>query len=237
MKSTVTRVSSGSPPLDELLGGGLERKAITQIYGEPGSGKSTIALLPVVTCLKAERGVIFFDTEGLSVERFRQIAGDSAEEIAGKLYIYEPSDFEQQGVQIAESESLLKKGGIDLFVMDSATALYRTELGQSREAQRKLASQMMYVLGLSRRYAIPVLITNQVYVDSESRLFRPMGGPVLQHLSKAIVRIERLNGLRRAVLVKHRSLPDGSSFTFEITQDGIKKIDTGAQKTRSTSPS
>jgi DNA repair protein RadB len=220
-----TRVSTGYSPLDDLLGGGLERKAITQVYGEPGSGKSTIALLPVVTCLKAGQGVIFFDTEGLSVERFRQIAGDDAEEIAARLYIYEPSDFEQQGIQIAESENLLKKGGIDLFVMDSATALYRTELGQSREAQRKLASQMMYVLGLCRRFAIPVLVTNQVYVDSDTGEFRPMGGPVLQHLCKAILRIDRLNGLRRVVLVKHRSLPDGSFFNFEITPNGIRKTE------------
>jgi DNA repair protein RadB len=225
-----TRVSTGCPPLDNLLGGGLERKAITQVYGEPGSGKSTIVLLPVVSSLKSRQGVIFFDTEGLSVERFRQIAGEGAEEIAARLFIYEPSDFEQQGIQIAESENLLKKGGIDLFVMDSATALYRTELGQSREAQRKLASQMMYVLGLCRRYAIPVLVTNQVYVDPESGEFRPMGGPVLQHLCKAIIRIDRLNGLRKAVLMKHRSLPDGSFFTFEITQTGIRKIDTDVQK-------
>jgi DNA repair protein RadB len=232
MNNPNSRVSTGSLPLDELLGGGLERKAITQVYGEPGSGKSTLVLLPVVACLKARRGVIFFDTEGLSVERFRQIAGDEAEEIAARLFVYEPSDFEQQGIQIAETENLLKKGGIDLFVMDSATALYRTELGQSREAQRKLASQMMYVLGLSRRYAIPVLVTNQVYVDPESGEFRPMGGPVLQHLCKAIIRIDRMNGLRRAVLIKHRSLPDGSFFTFEITQSGIQKTEAGIQKTR-----
>ncbi|MFW5638786.1 MAG: DNA repair protein RadB, partial [Methanoculleus sp.] len=36
------RVSTGSPPLDDLLGGGLERRAITQIYGEPASGKSSL---------------------------------------------------------------------------------------------------------------------------------------------------------------------------------------------------
>jgi DNA repair and recombination protein RadB len=232
MNPPTTRISTGYSALDDLLGGGLERKAITQIYGEPGSGKSTLVLLPVVASLKAGHGVIFIDTEGLSVERFRQIAGEDAEEIAARLYIYEPSDFEQQGIQIAESENLLKKGGIDLLVMDSATALYRTELGQSREAQRKLASQMMYVLGLCRRYAIPALVTNQVYVDPESGDFRPMGGPVLQHLCKAIIRIDRLNGLRRAVLVKHRSLPDGTSFTFEIVGAGIQTVREDPWKSR-----
>ncbi len=222
-KTDTSRVSTGCLPFDELLGGGLERRTITQVYGEPGSGKSTVILLPVVATLKAGKGVIFFDTEGLSVERFRQIGGEKAEELAERLYVYEPPDFEQQGLMIAESESLLKKGGIELLVMDSATALYRAELGQTREAQRRLASQMIYLLGLSRRFSIPVLITNQVYVDPESGEFRPMGGPVLQHLCKAIVRIDRLNGLRKAALVKHRSLPEGSSFTFEITATGIEK--------------
>jgi DNA repair protein RadB len=218
-----TRVSTSCEPLDDLLGGGLERKTITQVYGEPGCGKSTIALIPVITCLKAQKGVIFFDSEGLSVERFRQIAGENAEEIAEELFLYEPSDFEQQGMMIAESENLLKKGNIELFVMDSATALYRAELGQTREAQRKLASQMIYLIGLAKRYNIPVLITNQVYVDPESGEFRPMGGPVLQHLSKVIIRIDRLNGLRKAVLKKHRSRPEGTAFTFEITGTGIRK--------------
>ncbi|MDD1673420.1 MAG: DNA repair and recombination protein RadB [Methanomicrobiales archaeon] len=217
------RVSTGYPPLDDLLGGGLERQTITQMYGEPGSGKSTVVLIPVITCLKAEKGVIFFDTEGLSIERFRQIAGENAEQIAERLYLYEPADFEQQGIQIAESELLLKKGGIELYVMDSATALYRTELWQTREAQRKLASQMIYLIGLARRYNIPILITNQVYVDPDSGEFRPMGGPVLQHLSKAIIRIDRVNGLRKALLVKHRSLPEGKTLTFEINATGIKK--------------
>lgn len=217
------RVSTGSESLDTLLGGGLERGTITQIYGEPGCGKSTIALLPMITCLRAGKGVILFDSEGFSVERFRQIAGEGAENLADKLFIYEPFDFEQQGVMIAESEQLLKKHSIELYIMDSATAHYRTELGQAREAQRKLASQVMYLIGLAKRYRFPVLITNQVYIDPESGEFRPLGGPVLQHLSKTIIRIDKLDGIRKAILTKHRSIPEGSSFEFEIIESGIQK--------------
>jgi DNA repair protein RadB len=217
------RLSTGCSPLDRLLGGGLERGAITQVYGEPGSGKSSLILLPVVAALKAGKGVIFFDIEGFSVERFRQIAGKDAESLAENLYMYEPFDFDQQGSMIKESEQLLKKGGIALYVLDSATALYRTELGQTREAQRRLASQMMYLLGLSRRYRIPILITNQVYIDPESGEFRPLGGPVLQHLSKTILWIERKDRLRRLILIKHRSLPEGGFFDFQITEPGIEE--------------
>lgn len=219
------RAGTGIPALDDMLGGGLERGAITQIYGEPGCGKSTFVLIAVITALRKGDGVIFFDTEGLSVERFRQIAGEGAESLASQMYIYEPPSFEAQGMMVAESEQLLKKGGIGLYVMDTATALYRTELGGLREAQRRLATQLLQMLGMSRRYGVPVLVTNQVYLDPESGEYRPLGGTAMQHLSKAIIRIERLDGgRRRAVLVKHRAMPEGISFDFEMTAEGIRVL-------------
>ncbi len=56
-------MTTGSPDLDRILGSGLERQIITQIYGEPGSGKSTFAIMAAVAALKTGEGVIFFDTE------------------------------------------------------------------------------------------------------------------------------------------------------------------------------
>ena len=61
--------------------------------------------------LRAGETVIYLDTEGFSVERFRQLAGHRAEELARNLFLFEPMDFEQQGLMIADSERLLQKGG------------------------------------------------------------------------------------------------------------------------------
>ncbi|HKO19059.1 MAG TPA: ATPase domain-containing protein [Acidobacteriaceae bacterium] len=47
-------VSSGCPPFDELLGGGLDRGTTTLIMGPAGTGKSTLALQ--FACSMAERG-------------------------------------------------------------------------------------------------------------------------------------------------------------------------------------
>ena len=47
-------VSSGCPPLDELLGGGLDRGTTTLIMGPAGTGKSTLAMH--YACSMAERG-------------------------------------------------------------------------------------------------------------------------------------------------------------------------------------
>jgi DNA repair protein RadB len=218
------RVTTGIPQMDTLLGGGLERRVITQLYGDPGCGKSTLCQIAAVATLRAGSSVVYFDPEGFSVERFRQIAGSDAEALAERLFLYEPMDFDQQGLLIAESEKVLKRGNVGLVVVDSATVLYRTELGSGRDAQRKLARQVILLLGLSKRHDLPALITNQVYMDVVRNVSAPLGGTILSHLSKAIVRIEVHEGFRRAVLEKHRSLPAGGSFDFEITGDGIRAL-------------
>ncbi|WP_292367118.1 MULTISPECIES: DNA repair and recombination protein RadB [unclassified Methanoculleus] len=221
------RVSTGSQALDDLLGGGLERRTITQIYGEPASGKSTFCLMAAVASLRAGNSVVYIDTEGFSVERFSQLAGENAGAFADRLYLFEPIDFAQQGAMIADTEGLLKKNGhapVGLLVMDSATALYRTELDLGREALRKLSHHMIKLLGLAKKYDIPVLITNQIYMDVERDRVAGLGGTALEHLSKAIIRLEKKDGVRRAMLRKHRSRPEGISFDFVITGDGIRTV-------------
>ena len=221
------RVSTGSLPLDDLLGGGLERRTITQIYGEPASGKSTLCLMAVVASLRAGNSVVYIDTEGFSVERFKQVAGENAGQLANRLYLFEPIDFAQQGAMIADAEGLLQKSDgapVDLLVMDSATALYRTELDLGRETVRKLSHHMIRLLGLAKKYDIPVLITNQIYIDVERDRVAGLGGTALEHISKAIIRLEKRDSIRRAMLRKHRSRPEGLSFDFVITEDGIRTV-------------
>jgi DNA repair protein RadB len=218
------RRSTGNPALDSLLGGGLEVRTISQFYGEPASGKSTLCMIAAVTCLRASQTVVYIDSEGFSIERFRQIAGTDTEEIADRLFLFEPFDFEHQGTMIAEAEKILKTKKPGLLVMDSATALYRTDLEKGRDSIQMLTRQMIQLLGYSKRYEIPVIITNQVYMDTMKNTYFGLGGTALEHLSKVIIRLEKIDtpGFRRARLVKHRSQPEGAYFDFEITGNGIR---------------
>jgi len=218
------RRSSGNSAMDQLLGGGLEVRTITQFYGEPASGKSTICMIAAVTSLRAGETVVFIDSEGFSIERFRQIAGADTEKIADRLFLFEPIDFEQQGIMIAEAEKILKAHKPGLLVMDSATALYRNDLERGRDSIQMLTRQMIHLLGYSKRYDIPVIVTNQVYMDTVKNTFLGLGGTALEHISKVIIRLEKTDrtGFRRARLVKHRSQPEGASFEFEIVEDGIR---------------
>jgi DNA repair protein RadB len=220
----IARVSTGSPDLDDLLGGGLEPRILHQFYGEAGSGKSAACIICAVECLRKGSRVIYIDTEGFSAERFRQIAGDEAESLASRLFLYEPGDFDQQGFFIGECEKILKSTEIGLIILDSATGLYRPEVGAGGDAQRRLGYQLLRLLGYARRYKIPVIITNQVYLDIDRNVLVGLGGTILRHLSKVIVRFEKVNARRRAVLEKHRSMPEDRAFDFLITERGFKRI-------------
>ena len=216
--------TTGNAALDQLLGGGLEIRTITQLYGEPAGGKSTLALIAAVSCLRAGGTVVYIDTEGFSIDRFRQIAGEDTEKIAERLFLFEPIDFEHQAAMITEAEKVIKAHKPGLLVVDSATALYRTDLDKGRDATQALTRQMIHLLGYAKRYEVPVIITNQVYIDTVKNTFFGLGGTALEHISKVIVRLEKVEGtrFRRARLVKHRSQPEGASFEFEITEDGIR---------------
>ncbi|MGM0770544.1 MAG: DNA repair and recombination protein RadB [Halobacteriota archaeon] len=218
-------LASGCHPIDELLGGGFESGVVTQLFGEAGSGKTNVCLQLVVECVKKGKKAIFIDTEGISADRFRQIAGENAKEIAQDIIIFEPHTFEEQYSAVRETEKISTEN-IGLIILDSATAYYRFELDDEESSirtRRELSNQIGFLHSLARKRDIVVVITNQVYSDISTNTLRPIGGSGLEHISKTIIQLERTGtGSRRAKLWKHRSRPEGATCEFTITADGIR---------------
>ncbi len=222
--AVLDRLPSSCQSLDLLLGGGFESGIITQLYGESGTGKSNIVLQLAVQSVARGFRVIFIDTEGFSTERFKQIAGVGAKEVAAKIMIFEPMSLEQQAMSIREVSKIAGRD-LGLIVLDSATSLYRVllESEDSRPVRRLLSVQLSELQEQARKYRVPVVITNQVYTDIENNTLRPLGGTYMEHICKAIVFLEkRGEGLRRARLMKHRSLPEGGTAEFRLTDRGIE---------------
>ncbi len=218
------RLPSGCQSLDLLLGGGFESGIITQLYGEAGTGKSNIVMQLAVQAVARGLRVIFIDTEGFSAERFKQIAGPGAEEMAAKIMIFEPMSLEQQAIAIREASKIAGRD-LGLIILDSATSLYRVllEADDNRSIRRTLTVQLSELQEIARRHRIPVVITNQVYMDIENNSLRPIGGTGLEHICKAIIFLEKKGeGLRRARLMKHRSSPEGITADFRLTARGVE---------------
>jgi DNA repair protein RadB len=218
------RLPSGCEDLDRLLGGGFEPGIITQIYGEAGTGKTNILLQLAIKAATRGVKVVLIDTEGFSVDRFKHIAGEGAKEIAAKIVVFEPLNLNQQLIAVRDAAKILSRD-FGLVLVDSATSLYRAalEAEDNRPIHRALSSQLGELQEMARRYRLPVVITNQVYVEIETGRLRPLGGTAMQHASKTVIALENLNeGRKLARLVKHRSQPEGATAKFRITAKGVE---------------
>jgi len=218
------RLSSECEGLDRLLGGGFEPGIITQIYGEAGTGKTSILLQLAVGAVARGKKVIFIDTEGFSVERFKQIAGDEAKAVGAKIVVFEPLNLEQQHAAIKDAARIMGKE-FGLLILDSATSLYRAafEGEDNRPVRRALAAQLGELQEMARRHRIPVVVTNQVYMEIETGNLRPLGGMAMDHATKTSIFVEkRGEGKRLARLVKHRSMPEGAVEELRITARGVE---------------
>jgi len=200
------RLPSGCQSLDLLLSGGFESGIITQLYGEAGTGKSNIVMQLAVQAVARGLRVIFIDTEGFSAERFK------------------PMSLEQQAIAIREASKIAGRD-LGLVILDSATSLYRVllEAEDNRSVRRTLTVQLSELQEIARRHRIPVVITNQVYMDIENNSLRPIGGTGLEHICKAIIFLEKKGeGWRSARLMKHRSSPEGITADFRLTARGVE---------------
>ncbi|MFD1646416.1 DNA repair and recombination protein RadB [Haloarchaeobius litoreus] len=223
-------ITTGYEPFDGLLGGGFDRGTVSQVYGPPAAGKTNVALVTAVETAANGGTVVYVDTEGLSLDRFEQVASARAErsdeelaDITDRIVIEEALDFEEQEEAVRDVEGFAERA--DLVVVDSATGFYRLKRGEDGEAGdalRKVGRQVTHLLSLARRHEFAVLLTNQVFSDPDSDRTRALGGNTLEHWMGTVVRIDRFRGgNRRATLEKHRAKPAGESIQFEITDAGI----------------
>jgi len=241
MANEETKISAGSYDLNRWLHGGYEKDIITMIAGSPGSGKTNFVML--AACSQAKKGnkVIFVDTEGgFSIERVKQIAPEEHEMILSNIFILNSTSFDEQKKTFQTLLDKVKKEQIGVIIIDSMAMQYRLELGDAiqsknenliQEVNREVARQMKILSEISRKKNIPVLITNQVYssflsddemrkgVEKETNI---VGGDLFKYWSKCIIELKNDRGKRKAILLKHRSLPE-NEMNFEIKNEGILK--------------
>jgi DNA repair protein RadB len=237
----VEKISAGSFDLNKWLYGGYEKGIITMLVGPPAVGKTNFVLLAACSQSKKKNKVIFIDTEGgFSPERVKQIVGENYEEILKNILLLEPTSFSEQKKIFLKLLGKVKRENIGLIIVDGMAMLYRLELGGAiklkddnkvKEVNREVAKQMRVLAEISRKQKIPILITNQVYSEFLSEEDRKkgikpgvniVGGDLFKYWSKAIIELKDEAGKKKAILLKHRSMPK-KELNFEIREKGIFK--------------
>lgn len=220
----MAHVAIGSASLDGLLEGGLEGGALTLLFGEAGTGKTNICLQVARNVASQGKKVLYIDTEGVSLERLKQMAGDEYEEVMKNILFFEPHTFDDQEKLVEKAVRLADSSlEVGVIILDSATIHYRlTRNDEERGTRKSLSTQLAKLLMVARNKGMPVLLTSQVYTDIDKGTFEPLGGHVLLHNAKAIVRLDKVGASsRRAVIIKHRHLEEGKRADFKLTRTGV----------------
>jgi len=167
------KISAGSYDLNKWLYGGYEQDIVNVIYGAPGTGKTNFCILAAVSQAKKGKKVIFMDTEGgFSIERIKQLAQDNYEEVLKNILLLKPTSFSEQKKDFEKLIKYLKKE-VSLIVVDSMTILYRLDFATAREENNEsilrinseLAYQMKCLAEIARKKSIPVIVTNQIWLE------------------------------------------------------------------------
>jgi DNA repair protein RadB len=207
--------------LDDLLGGGIESKSITEVYGEAGSGKTNFCLQATRECALKNKKVAYIDTECVSLERLEQICKDfDFKKILSNILFYDPSSLKEQEKMIKKSIEIENLG---MIVFDTFNMFYRIEWEEDEQsASRSLNRQITNLQLAARKKDIYVLMAGQVY-SSENGEIKPFAGRGIEHMAKTIVKLDKIGiGRRKATIMKHRSLPEGKSTFFKITTKGLE---------------
>ena len=197
-RKEIGRITVGSTAFDELIGGGIETQAITEVFGEFGSGKSQISHeLAVTVQLPLEQGgldaeCVYIDTENtFRPERIQQISdrfGLDHEEVLQKIHIARAFNSSHQLLMAEKINELIQSGcNVKLVIVDSLMAHFRAEY-VGREAlavrQQKLNQHLHVLQQIANTYNVAIFITNQVQARPDAFFGSPTkatGGHVLGH--------------------------------------------------------
>lgn len=198
----------------------MEPGAITLVYGEPASGKTNLCLQVARSVVASGLRVAYVDTEGVSFDRLKQVAGGQYKPMMEHVLFSSPSGLADQTRRVEQAAAL---DDVGLIVVDSINYLYRLELdNDSAIASRALLAQLGALHAAARANRIPILVTAQVYGSDEEVL--PFGGRLMGHIVKTILEFRRdteTEGVRRATVRKHRAIAEGKSAVFRITEGGL----------------
>ncbi len=240
-RKNVSRLTTGSKALDNLLGGGIETQAVTEFHGGFGCGKTQVGFqLAVNVQLPPEQGglegaCLFIDTEStFRPERIKELAeavGLDPRKALENIIYARAYNSDHQMLLVEKAAEIIKEKNIKLLIIDSVTSHFRAEYtgrGELAERQQKLNRHLHALQRLADVFNLAVYITNQVMARPDV-LFgdptAPVGGHVLGHFSTHRVYVRKAKGNTRiARVIDSPYLPEGEAI-FAITPQGIRDVE------------
>jgi len=249
-RRSMLRCSTGSGALDDLLLGGIETQAVTEFYGEFGSGKSQICHTLCATARQPvesgglDANTIYIDTEGtFRPERVQEIArsrGYDSTQILKSIAVCKVYNSSHLELIIKNLGKYVDDFKAKLVVIDSVISLHRAEFagrGTLADRQQRLNSMLHKIIRLAEIYNIAVVITNQVQSSPDTFFGDPTkaaGGNVLGHASTYRIYLRKSGENRIAKMIDSPYHPY-SDVRFTVNERGSDDIEEEVKKKSSSS--
>ncbi|CAN6806363.1 unnamed protein product [Brassica oleracea] len=239
-RQEIIQITSGSRELDKVLEGGIETGSITELYGEFRSGKTQLCHTLCVTCqLPMDQGggegkAMYIDAEGtFRPQRLLQIAdrfGLNGADVLENVAYARAYNTDHQSRLLLEAASMMVETRFALMIVDSATALYRTDFsgrGELSARQMHLAKFLRSLQKLADEFGVAVVVTNQVVaqVDGSALFagpqFKPIGGNIMAHATTTRLALRKGRAEERICkVISSPCLPEAEA-RFQISTEGV----------------
>lgn len=242
-RSEIILITTGSKELDKLLGGGIETGSITEIFGEFRTGKTQICHTLAVTCQLpidyngGEGKCLYIDTEGtFRPERLVAVCNRyklSASAVLENVACARAYNTDHQMQLLIHATAMMSESRYALLIVDSATALYRTDYsgrGELSARQMHLAKFLRMLLRISDEFGVAVVITNQVVsqVDGAAMFSadpkKPIGGNIIAHASTTRLYLRKGRGETRICKIYDSPCLPEAEAMYAINADGIGDV-------------
>ncbi|MCD6421762.1 DNA repair protein RadA [bacterium] len=204
--SKLERFSVGLKEVDRVLGGGMVQGAVVILGGDPGVGKSTLALQ---LCRKIP--ALYISGE----ENIYQISERARRLHAQDIKVLTTNSLSQVLQAIEQAK------GIKLAVIDSLQTIADEEIDSSAGSVSQVKAVTFKLVELAKRQKVSLILIGHVTKSGE------VAGPkTVEHMVDVVLYLEgeRYGFYRLLRSVKNRFGPVSEVGVFEMTKTGLREV-------------
>jgi DNA repair protein RadA/Sms len=209
------RIDTKNNELNRLLGGGLVRGSLVLLGGEPGIGKSTIALQLALTM--NESRILYVSGE----ESYQQIKLR-----ADRLKLKSENCFILSEILIENIFAQIRNTSPDIVIIDSVQTLQTEDIESSQGSVSQVRECASRLLKFAKNSSVPVILIGHITKDGS------LAGPkILEHIVDTVLLFEGDNNYVYRILrvLKNRFGPTSELGIFEMQNNGLKEVSNPSQ--------
>ncbi|HSN68761.1 MAG TPA: DNA repair protein RadA [Thermoanaerobaculia bacterium] len=214
------RWRSGITELDRVLGGGLVPGSLVLIGGDPGVGKSTLALGLASALARQNRTVLYVTGEESPRQTKMRAERLALKDPDSPLYVQAEVDLDAIVAQVERLNPAL-------LVVDSIQTLYTPDLDAAPGSVSQVRECGLRLLRLAKDRSLPILLIGHVTKDGA------VAGPrTLEHMVDAVLYLEgdRHHGYRILSAAKNRFGSTHEIGVFEMRGDGLVEVENPSER-------